>query len=139
MLHDDQRGCNAPDIGLMGGYGAGWSTCSRNDMNKFLQWEWNQILTKFANTNYMRTYEALLLFLIYLWLRAIYCSKWNDKYRISSCSHDGVNNILFLYNRQGNGRCLWKTNIRPEMIRMPNVNLIHQPIGLPLNTSIIEF
>ncbi|KAK3093898.1 hypothetical protein FSP39_021596 [Pinctada imbricata] len=67
MLHDDQQGCNPPDVGVMGGYGAGWSTCSRNDMNTFLQ--------------------------------------------------------------KGHGRCLWQTNITPQMIRMPDVKLTPKSIG----------
>ncbi|XP_033760809.1 A disintegrin and metalloproteinase with thrombospondin motifs 15-like isoform X2 [Pecten maximus] len=37
MYHDKDRGCTAPDVGIMGSYGAGWSTCSRNDMDTFLK------------------------------------------------------------------------------------------------------
>ncbi|XP_021376733.1 A disintegrin and metalloproteinase with thrombospondin motifs 5-like isoform X1 [Mizuhopecten yessoensis] len=36
MYHDADRGCKPPNVGVMGGYGAGWSTCSRNDMDAFL-------------------------------------------------------------------------------------------------------
>lgn len=37
MYHDSTRGCTGSDVGLMGGYGAGWSSCSVNDLNVFLQ------------------------------------------------------------------------------------------------------
>ncbi|XP_061192824.1 A disintegrin and metalloproteinase with thrombospondin motifs 18-like [Saccostrea echinata] len=37
MYHDNIRGCTGNDVGLMGGYGAGWSSCSINDLNTFLQ------------------------------------------------------------------------------------------------------
>ncbi|XP_052104126.1 A disintegrin and metalloproteinase with thrombospondin motifs 1-like isoform X1 [Mytilus californianus] len=37
MLHDADRNCLSPDVGLMGGAGVGWSTCSVNDMNTMLQ------------------------------------------------------------------------------------------------------
>lgn len=38
MYHDSTRGCTGSDVGLMGGYGAGWSSCSVNDLNVFLQY-----------------------------------------------------------------------------------------------------
>ncbi|XP_048751942.2 A disintegrin and metalloproteinase with thrombospondin motifs 7-like isoform X2 [Ostrea edulis] len=48
MYHDADRGCTGSDIGLMGGYGTGWSTCSKTDMtnllnsgNKHCLWEEN--------------------------------------------------------------------------------------------------
>ncbi|CAG2191266.1 unnamed protein product [Mytilus edulis] len=37
MLHDADRNCLPPDVGIMGGAGVGWSTCSCNDMNTMLQ------------------------------------------------------------------------------------------------------
>lgn len=37
MLHDADRNCLPPDVGIMGGAGVGWSTCSVNDMNTMLQ------------------------------------------------------------------------------------------------------
>ncbi|XP_052078470.1 A disintegrin and metalloproteinase with thrombospondin motifs 16-like isoform X3 [Mytilus californianus] len=37
MLHDADRNCSSPDVGIMGGAGVGWSTCSCNDMNTRLQ------------------------------------------------------------------------------------------------------
>ncbi|VDI06278.1 Hypothetical predicted protein [Mytilus galloprovincialis] len=37
MLHDADRNCLSPDVGIMGGAGVGWSTCSANDMNTMLQ------------------------------------------------------------------------------------------------------
>ncbi|CAC5392265.1 ADAMTS1 [Mytilus coruscus] len=37
MLHDADRNCLSPDVGIMGGAGVGWSTCSCNDMNTMLQ------------------------------------------------------------------------------------------------------
>ncbi|CAC5405360.1 ADAMTS19 [Mytilus coruscus] len=37
MLHDADRNCLSPDVGIMGGAGVGWSTCSVNDMNTMLQ------------------------------------------------------------------------------------------------------
>nr|XP_022286304.1 A disintegrin and metalloproteinase with thrombospondin motifs 4-like [Crassostrea virginica] len=37
MYHDNIRGCNGSDVGLMGGYGAGWSSCSVTDLDVFLQ------------------------------------------------------------------------------------------------------
>ncbi|CAC5405364.1 unnamed protein product [Mytilus coruscus] len=37
MLHDADRNCLPPDVGIMGGAGVGWSTCSANDMNTMLQ------------------------------------------------------------------------------------------------------
>ena len=37
MLHDADRGCTGNNIGVMGGYGTGWSSCSKDDMNTLLQ------------------------------------------------------------------------------------------------------
>ncbi|XP_076096294.1 A disintegrin and metalloproteinase with thrombospondin motifs 16-like [Mytilus galloprovincialis] len=37
MYHDADRNCLSPDVGVMGGAGVGWSTCSVNDMNTMLQ------------------------------------------------------------------------------------------------------
>ena len=37
MLHDSDRGCTSPNVGVMGGAGVGWSTCSINDMDTMLQ------------------------------------------------------------------------------------------------------
>lgn len=37
MLHDADRGCTGSNIGVMGGYGTGWSSCSKNDMDALLQ------------------------------------------------------------------------------------------------------
>ncbi|CAG2191263.1 unnamed protein product [Mytilus edulis] len=37
MLHDADQNCLSPDVGIMGGAGVGWSTCSCNDMNTMLQ------------------------------------------------------------------------------------------------------
>ena len=37
MLHDVDRGCTSPNVGVMGGVGVGWSTCSKNDMETMLQ------------------------------------------------------------------------------------------------------
>ncbi|XP_061163035.1 A disintegrin and metalloproteinase with thrombospondin motifs 5-like isoform X2 [Saccostrea echinata] len=37
MLHDSDRGCSGSDIGVMGGYGTGWSSCSKKDMDTLLQ------------------------------------------------------------------------------------------------------
>ena len=37
MLHDADRGCTGSNIGVMGGYGTGWSSCSKDDMNTLLQ------------------------------------------------------------------------------------------------------
>jgi hypothetical protein len=37
MVHDNIRGCNGSDVGLMGGYGAGWSSCSIEDFDSFLK------------------------------------------------------------------------------------------------------
>lgn len=36
MYHDVDRGCKAPDVGVMGSYGAGWSSCNKRDMDTFL-------------------------------------------------------------------------------------------------------
>ncbi|XP_062605264.1 A disintegrin and metalloproteinase with thrombospondin motifs 14-like [Saccostrea cucullata] len=36
MYHDADRGCSGNDVGLMGGYGTGWSTCSKFDMARLL-------------------------------------------------------------------------------------------------------
>ncbi|XP_060072200.1 A disintegrin and metalloproteinase with thrombospondin motifs 2-like [Ylistrum balloti] len=36
MYHDVDRGCKTPDVGIMGSYGAGWSSCNRNDMDSFM-------------------------------------------------------------------------------------------------------
>lgn len=38
MNHDAGR-CYGSDVGIMGGYGAGWSSCSVNDLHNFLQLE----------------------------------------------------------------------------------------------------
>nr|XP_034327107.1 A disintegrin and metalloproteinase with thrombospondin motifs 17-like [Crassostrea gigas] len=38
MNHDAGR-CYGTDVGIMGGYGAGWSSCSVNDLHNFLQLE----------------------------------------------------------------------------------------------------
>ncbi|XP_063430488.1 A disintegrin and metalloproteinase with thrombospondin motifs 18-like isoform X1 [Mytilus trossulus] len=37
MFHDADQNCLSPDVGIMGGAGVGWSTCSCNDMNTMLQ------------------------------------------------------------------------------------------------------
>ncbi|XP_060068930.1 A disintegrin and metalloproteinase with thrombospondin motifs 16-like [Ylistrum balloti] len=37
MYHDDAKGCVSPNVGVMGGHGIGWSTCSRDDMQTFLE------------------------------------------------------------------------------------------------------
>ncbi|VDI16408.1 a disintegrin and metalloproteinase with thrombospondin motifs 14 [Mytilus galloprovincialis] len=37
MYHDADQNCLSPDVGVMGGAGVGWSTCSCNDMNTRLQ------------------------------------------------------------------------------------------------------
>ncbi|KAK3084081.1 hypothetical protein FSP39_007830, partial [Pinctada imbricata] len=37
MYHDVDRGCTGNNTGNMGGYGAGWSTCNRDDMHTYLQ------------------------------------------------------------------------------------------------------
>ncbi|XP_048744997.1 A disintegrin and metalloproteinase with thrombospondin motifs 6-like [Ostrea edulis] len=44
MYHDNIKGCTGSDVGLMGGYGAGWSSCSINDLNSFLQGSRSQCL-----------------------------------------------------------------------------------------------
>ncbi|XP_061163036.1 A disintegrin and metalloproteinase with thrombospondin motifs 5-like [Saccostrea echinata] len=36
MYHDADRGCSGNDVGLMGGYGTGWSNCSKDDMASLL-------------------------------------------------------------------------------------------------------
>uniref|UniRef100_K1RDR5 A disintegrin and metalloproteinase with thrombospondin motifs 2 n=1 Tax=Magallana gigas TaxID=29159 RepID=K1RDR5_MAGGI len=48
MYHDADRGCTGNNIGLMGGFGTGWSSCSKEDMavllnsgNKNCLWEEN--------------------------------------------------------------------------------------------------
>ncbi|XP_048745009.2 A disintegrin and metalloproteinase with thrombospondin motifs 1-like [Ostrea edulis] len=46
MYHDHSRGCTGNDVGLMGGYGAGWSSCSIKDFNSFLQSSSAQCLFK---------------------------------------------------------------------------------------------
>lgn len=42
MNHDAGR-CYGSDVGIMGGYGAGWSSCSVNDLHNFLQWVFLEI------------------------------------------------------------------------------------------------
>ncbi|XP_063430492.1 A disintegrin and metalloproteinase with thrombospondin motifs 16-like isoform X2 [Mytilus trossulus] len=37
MYHDADRSCLSPNVGVMGGAGVGWSTCSCDDMNTRLQ------------------------------------------------------------------------------------------------------
>lgn len=37
MRHDEDTGCSGSDVGLLGGYGAGWSSCNIKDLDKFLQ------------------------------------------------------------------------------------------------------
>ncbi|CAG2191264.1 unnamed protein product [Mytilus edulis] len=37
MYHDADQNCLSPDVGVMGGAGVGWSTCSCDDMNTRLQ------------------------------------------------------------------------------------------------------
>ncbi|XP_011415206.3 A disintegrin and metalloproteinase with thrombospondin motifs 5 isoform X2 [Magallana gigas] len=37
MMHDADRGCTGSNIGVMGGYGTGWSSCSKSDMDALLQ------------------------------------------------------------------------------------------------------
>ncbi|OWF36531.1 A disintegrin and metalloproteinase with thrombospondin motifs 18 [Mizuhopecten yessoensis] len=37
MYHDADRGCASPDVGVMGGNGAGWSTCSKASMQSYLE------------------------------------------------------------------------------------------------------
>ena len=37
MHHDDYSGCSGDDVGIMGGYEAGWSTCSVNSFNQYIE------------------------------------------------------------------------------------------------------
>lgn len=37
MHHDADRGCTGNNIGLMGGFGTGWSSCSKDDMAVLLK------------------------------------------------------------------------------------------------------
>lgn len=37
MYHDADRGCTGNNIGLMGGFGTGWSSCSKEDMAVLLK------------------------------------------------------------------------------------------------------
>lgn len=39
MYYDVDRGCIGNNIGLMGGFGIGWSFCSKDDMVVLLKWE----------------------------------------------------------------------------------------------------
>lgn len=36
MLYDVDWGCIGSNIGVMGGYGIGWSSCSKSDMDVLL-------------------------------------------------------------------------------------------------------
>jgi len=37
MSHDADKGCTTPNVGVMGGYGAGWSTCNKADMATYIE------------------------------------------------------------------------------------------------------
>uniref|UniRef100_A0A8W8IWI5 Peptidase M12B domain-containing protein n=1 Tax=Magallana gigas TaxID=29159 RepID=A0A8W8IWI5_MAGGI len=59
MNHDAGR-CYGSDVGIMGGYGAGWSSCSVNDLHNFLQWVFLEIDRKLERAQCVfREAEAL--------------------------------------------------------------------------------